>query len=88
MLCLSRYQTSSINILYGFLEISGQFGLCPYAFFCNIIKVKYFLCLFIILSHLTSSLLHTWFLFIPYVYFSTESIGCILFSTFEFKASL
>ena len=38
--------------------------------------------------HLTSSFLHTISLFIPYAYFSNESIDCIFLSLFEIKAIL
>ena len=57
-------------------------------FFCNIIKVNYFLYRFIILLHLISSFSVTISLLVPHAYFSIESTDCILLSSFELKAIL
>ena len=54
-----------------------------YVFFCNIIKVKYFLYRFIILLHLISSFSFTRSLLVPY-----KSTDCILLSSFELKSIL
>ena len=58
-----------------------------FVFFCNIIKVKHFLCCFILL-HLIYSFLHTTSLFIPYAHVSTKSTDCILLSSLELKTIL
>ena len=59
-----------------------------YVFFCNIIKVKYFLYYFTIIMPFIFPFLHAKSLLIPCAYFSIKSINYILLSPFEFKAIL
>ena len=65
-----------INILYSWWESSGQFELCFFIFFYNIIKVNQFLCCFIILFHLIFSFSLTRSFLVPYASVPTESIDC------------
>ena len=59
-----------------------------YLFFCNIIRVNYYLYCFIVLLHVISSFSLTRSLLVPYTYVSIESTDCILLSSFELKAIL
>ena len=59
-----------------------------HVFFCNIVKVNHFLHCSIILLHLFFSFLHIKSFLVPYAFLSTESIDCILLSSFKLKAIL
>ena len=61
--------------------ICGQFALCFYVSFSNILKFIYFLYCFIILSHCISSLLHIISLFVTYSYVFMKLIDLILLSS-------
>ena len=77
-------EPSIINILYGWLGISGQFGLFLYVFFYKIINSNYFCTVLFycyIYYYIATSLLF-------YVYVSIKSIDYILLSSFELKAIL
>ena len=59
-----------------------------YVFFYSIVKVNHFLCRFIILLHLISSLALTRSFFVPNAYVHIELIDCILLLSFELKTVL
>ena len=59
-----------------------------YVFFCNIIKVKHYCIVFIILLHLVSSFFHKRSLLVPCTYASIKSIDWTLLSSSELKSIL
>ena len=85
------FQIQSIQLLI--FRMDGQKFLANldyvlYVFFCNIIKVKHFCIVFIILLHLVSSFFHKRSLLVPCAYVSIKSIDWILLSSSELKSIL
>ena len=63
-------------------------AILDYVLLCFLLQHHHFLYRFIISVSLIFSLLHTISLLIPYACVSTESIDCILLSSFELRAIL